>query len=60
MKYTVSIAINGRIDVMVDADSFDEAKTKANLTNVDMHDMEVIDYHAVNATDENNVLKDYM
>ena len=60
MKHTVSIAIDGRIDVTVDADNFDEAKKKANLSDVDLRDMEVIGWHAVNATDEDGVFRDYM
>lgn len=28
MKYTVSVAIDGRIDVNVEADSFEDAKSK--------------------------------
>lgn len=34
MKYTISIAIDGRIDAEVDAVSFEEAKNKVNLNDV--------------------------
>lgn len=59
MKYTISIAIDGRIDAEVDAVSFEEAKNKVNLNNVNLANMDIVGYNAVNATDENGVFIDY-
>jgi hypothetical protein len=59
MKYTISIAIDGRIDVEVDAVSFEEAKNKVNLNDVNLANMDIVGYNAVNATDENGVFIDY-
>lgn len=36
MKYTVSVAIDGRIDVNVEADSFEDAKSKISLIDIDL------------------------
>lgn len=61
MKYYVSLAIDGRYHVVVDADNFEDAKEKA----IDMYcdanfgDLECIDCTPVNAEDENGVFKDY-
>lgn len=59
MKYTVSVAIDGRIDVDVEANSFEEAKSKVTLDGVDLDKMECIGYKAVNAEDENGEFRDY-
>lgn len=61
MKYRVSMAVNGRIDVDVDADNFEEAKEKAKIeaTFVDMSNMEVVGMTAVNAEDEYGEERDY-
>lgn len=61
MKYTVSIAVDGRIDVEVEADSFEDAKDKAieAFRDVDLSKMEVVGGEAVNAEDENGEFKDY-
>lgn len=59
MKYTISIAIDGRIDVEVDAVSFEEAKNKVKLNDVNLANMDIVGYNAVNATDENGVFIDY-
>jgi hypothetical protein len=59
MKYNVSLAIDGRIDVQVEADNFEEARSKASLDGVDLNDMDIINCSAVNAEDENGVFKDY-
>ena len=60
-KYTVSIAIDGRIDVEVETNSFEDAKAKAcaEVCEVDFGKLECIDWHAVNAEDENGVCQDY-
>lgn len=61
MKYIVSIAIDGRIDVEVNANSFQEAKYKAcaEVCELDLGRLECIDWHAVNAEDENGHFEDY-
>lgn len=61
MKYTVSIAIDGRLDVEVEAESFEEAKAIAcdDLYDEDFGSLECIDWHAVNAEDENGNFVDY-
>ena len=61
MKYVVSIAINGRLDVEVDANSFEEAKQIAcgDIYDEDFGNLECIDWHAVNAEDENGKFVDY-
>ena len=61
MKYIVSVAIEGRIDVEVEADSFEKARNlavlKAGMTNWNM--MELVGCHSVNAEDENGEFVDY-
>lgn len=61
MKYTVSIAIDGRIDINVEADNVEDAKNKAYAAfmDADVGEIEIIGSNAVNATDENNNLTDY-
>lgn len=61
MKYVVSVAIDGRIDVEVDADSFEEAKDKAVLQagDSDWNRIELVSCNPVNAEDENGNFKDY-
>ena len=61
MKYFVSVAIDGRIDVEVDANSFEEAKSKAILQagDIDWNRMELVSCNPVNAEDENGKFKDY-
>lgn len=61
MKYTVSIAVNGRIDVVVDANSFESAKDKAidAFRDADLTKMEIVGGGAVNAEDENGNFVDY-
>lgn len=61
MKYTVSIAVDGRIDVEIEAESFEDAKEKALLEvcDSDLDSMEFIGTQAVNAEDENGIFKDY-
>ena len=60
-KYMVSIAVNGRVDVEVEADNFEEAKKKAcaEVCDLDFGSLECIDWHAVNAENEHGVFKDY-
>ena len=61
MKYIVSIAVDGRIDVEVEADSFEDAKAKAcaEVCDLNFGNLECIEWNAVNAEDENCVFKDY-
>ena len=61
MKYMVSVAIDGRIDVEVEADSFEQAKNKAifEAGNTNWNMMELINIHSVNAEDENGKFVDY-
>lgn len=61
MEYTVSVAIDGRIAIKVDADSFEEAKRKA-LTEVafsDLDTMEIVGTSAVNAERADGEFRDY-
>ena len=58
-KYRVSLAIDGRVDVEVEAKSFEEAKLKAPSADFEWKDVEIIDLKPVNATDENDVMRDY-
>lgn len=61
MKYTVSIAIDGRVDVEVEANNFEEAKTKAcaEIPDIDFGKLECVSWAAVNAEDENGNFVDY-
>lgn len=61
MKYTVSIAIDGRIDIEVEAASFNEAFSKANaeLMFTSLKDMEVVGSIPVYAQREDGAEKDY-
>lgn len=58
-KYTVSLALDCRVDVEVEADSFDEAFEKAESTVYDWNEVEVVGGKPVNATDENGNTEDY-
>ena len=60
-KYTVSIAVDGRADVHVIANSFEDAKVKAceEIYDVDFGALECIDWHAVNAEREDGKFTDY-
>lgn len=62
MKYFVSVAVDGRLDIEVEANSFEEAKENAELLNgrYDWNAMEVVSrLAAVNAEDENGKFVDY-
>ena len=58
-KYTVSLSLDCRVDVEVEADSFEEAFRKADKAGYDWNKVEVVGSGIVNATDEKGVLKDY-
>jgi hypothetical protein len=53
-KYTVSMAVDGRIDVEVEAETPDEAFEAAidAFTEVDLKGMDVVDSHPVNCYDD--------
>lgn len=60
--FTVSMAVDGRIDVMVEAKTVQEAfeKAKDAFMEEDLSDMETVDAKPVNATDdETGELTDY-
>lgn len=60
MKYIVSMAIDGRVDVEVRARSVAEAFRKASLIDADMNKMDIVGSHPVNCSDEDgNLLADY-
>lgn len=58
-KYTVSLALDCRVDVDVEADSFEEAFEKAESAIYDWNEAEVIDSKPVNAMDETGHSEDY-
>ena len=58
-KYTVSLALDCRVDVEVEADSFDEAFEKAKSRTYDWNKVEVVGDKPVNATDESGNMEDY-
>lgn len=58
-KYTVSLALDCRVDVEVEADSSDEAFEKAKSRTYDWNKVEVVGDKPVNATDENGNMEDY-
>lgn len=58
-KYTVSLAVDARVDVTVEAESLEEAKAKAPSADFEWKDMDIVVLTPVNATDENGVLHDY-
>ena len=59
MKYIVSMSLDCRVDVDVEADSFDEAFEKVKSENYDWFNVEVVGGSPVNATDENGNMEDY-
>ena len=61
MKYIVSVAIEGRIDVEVEANSFEEARDSAvwGVGNEDWNCMDLVNVKSVNAEDENGKFVDY-
>ena len=61
MKYIVSVAIDARIDVEVEADSFEEARSKAKIEAAydDWNNLSYVSFDAVNAEREDGEFKDY-
>ena len=58
-KYTVSLSLDCRVDVEVEADSFEEAFRKADKAEYDWNKVEVVGGKPVNATDANGNMEDY-
>lgn len=62
MKYFVSVAVDGRLDIEVEANSFEEAKERAELLDgkYDWNMLEIVSHlTAVNAEDETGKSIDY-
>lgn len=59
MYYTVSMKVDARVIVDVEADSFAEAFEKARLSCFDPEEQEVVDLVPVHATDERGNMVDY-
>ena len=58
-KYTVSMKVDGRVNVIVEAHSFKEAFELAKKEEYDPTEVECIEYVPVNATDEKGIMEDY-
>lgn len=60
-KYTVSLAVDGRVDVEVSAENFEDACRKAVdlFTEVDIGDLECVEWKAVNAEASDGTFHDY-
>lgn len=61
-KYIVSMAVDGRINIEVNAKGVAEAfeAAKDAFMDANLKDMEVVDAHPVNCSDEDgNILEDY-
>ena len=58
-KYTVSLAVDGRVDVEVEATSFEDAFLRARGATYDPTTVEVIDLKPVNATNESGEMRNY-
>lgn len=58
-EYTVSMRVDGRVNVMVEASSFEEAFKLAEEEEYDPTEVECVEYEPVNATDSHGILKDY-
>ena len=63
MKYTVSMKVEGRIDVEVEAENTDEAFEKAKIDFMDVeigsNNFDFVDAEPVNCMDEKGYLTDY-
>lgn len=58
-EYTVSMRVDGRVNVIVEASSFEEAFELAEEEEYDPTEVECVEYEPVNATDSHGTLKDY-
>lgn len=61
MKYIVTMRVEGRIDIEVQANSADEAfeKARGRFADADLSKMDLVDGEPVNCTDEDSVTTDY-
>lgn len=59
MEYTVSMKVDGRVDVTVEAPSFKEAFEKARNVCYEPRQVVVVGFDPVNATDANGNMEDY-
>ena len=62
MKYTVSISVDGRIDIEVDADNTEEARAKAlaAFSSAELSKMGMVGMDAGDCSDEDgNLIADY-
>lgn len=59
MLYTISMKVEGRVDVTVETDSFDDAFAHACEQDFDPSEVDWIEYKPVNATDEKGNMQDY-
>lgn len=61
MKYIVSVAVDGRLSIEVEAENFKQAESKAILAarDNDFNTMEYINLIAVNAEREDGIFEDY-
>lgn len=59
MEYTVSMKVDGRVDVTVEASSFKEAFEKARNVCYEPRRVVVVGFDPVNATDANGNMEDY-
>lgn len=64
MTYTISMKVDGRMDVVVEADSvkeaFEKAEEKWQTDDFDFNKMDIVDSEAVNCTDENGDITDFL
>ena len=59
MEYVITLKVDGRVDVTVDAASFEEAALKARNVRFDPEDVEVVDTEPVCTVDENGNTQDF-
>lgn len=59
MEYVVSMRVDARVDVTVEASSFQEAFDKAEFESFDPAEIKVVEFVPVNATDERGRMEDY-
>ena len=59
MKYTVSLKLDCRVDVEVEADSFEEAFKKAEFAVYDWNEVEVVGNKIIRATNAREEMKEY-
>lgn len=61
MKYIVSMALDCRADVEVEADSPEEAFHRADICDVDMSKADIVGCHPVNCSnaETGEIIKDY-